>query len=73
MEQGGECAVTLRQLYDYFDRRLWESNLHKKPDGATEVMLHLSELRNAWATMLAKQNTPGTGTFAPAEADLVPA
>lgn len=73
MEQGGECAITLRQLYEYFDRRLWESNLHKKPDGATEVMLHLSELRNAWATMLAKQNTPDTGAFVPAEAELVPA
>ena len=58
MEQGGECAITLRQLYEYFDRRLWESNLQKKPDGVTEVILHLSEIRNAWATMLANQITP---------------
>ena len=33
MEQGGDCARTLRQLYDYFDRRLWESDLHKRAGG----------------------------------------
>jgi len=25
MDQGGECALTLRRLYDYFDRRLWKA------------------------------------------------
>src|SRR4051812_40508889 len=50
MEQGGECAITLRQLYEYFDRRLWESNLQKQSKGVEEVILHISELRDAWAT-----------------------
>jgi flagellar protein FliS len=58
MEHGGEFAATLRQLYDYFDRRLLESNLQKKSAGVKEVIRHLSELRSAWATMLAGQNTP---------------
>ena len=60
MEQGGEFAATLRRLYDYFDRRLWESNLEKRSDGAAEVVRHLTVLRDAWATML-------KGDCAPAE------
>jgi flagellar protein FliS len=52
MQQGGECAATLRRLYDYFERRLWESNLKKDPSGLDEVSRHLTVLRDAWATML---------------------
>jgi flagellar secretion chaperone FliS len=60
MEQGGECASTLRQLYEYFDRRIWESNVQKKRDGIEEVIRHLTELRDAWAAMLDRQkSTPG--------------
>ena|ERR1022692_1673428 len=63
MEEGGECAVTLRQLYDYFDRRLRESNLRKKPAGVHEVIRHISELRGAWATMLSQHGgTESSGT-----------
>ncbi len=66
MEQGGECAVTLRRLYEYFDRRLLESNLQKKSAGVQEIIQHVSELREAWATMLAQQGMPPAGEFAPA-------
>ena len=66
MEAGGECAVTLRRLYEYFDRRLVESNLQKKSAGVQEIIQHVSELREAWATMLAQQGTPPAGEFAPA-------
>lgn len=52
MEQGGECAATLRRLYDYFERRLWESNLQKKREGVDEVIRHITVLRDAWAVML---------------------
>jgi flagellar protein FliS len=52
MEQGGECAATLRRLYDYFERRLWESNLKKDRSGLQEVGRHLTVLRDAWAAML---------------------
>ena len=67
MEQGGECAVTLRQLYEYFDRRLWESNLQKNSKGVEEVILHVTELRDAWATMLANPSPSAAGPFVPAE------
>ena len=52
LEQGGECAQTLRRLYDYFDRRLQESNLQKVPAGIEEVIRRLTTLRDAWAQML---------------------
>lgn len=55
MEQGGEFAANLRRLYDYFERRIWESNLKKSPDGIGEVIRHLNVLRDAWATMLTSQ------------------
>jgi len=52
MEQGGEFARNMRRLYNYFERRLWESNVQKKRDGVEEVIHHLTVLRDAWATML---------------------
>lgn len=58
MEQGGDCATTFRGLYDYFERRLSESNLHKRREGVDEVIRLLSELRDAWANMLNKQVPP---------------
>jgi flagellar protein FliS len=58
MEQGGECAATLRRLYDYFNRRIWESNLRKRREGVDEVIRHLTVLRDAWAMMLNKQEPP---------------
>ena len=52
MEQGGECAATLRRLYRYFDRRIAESNVSKSRHGLDEVLGHMTVLRDAWATML---------------------
>jgi flagellar secretion chaperone FliS len=49
---GGELAQHLRRLYEYFDRRLMESNIKKEPDGIQEVIGRVSDLRNAWAEML---------------------
>jgi flagellar secretion chaperone FliS len=63
MEQGGECALTLRKLYNYFERRLWESNLKKTPEGVSEVIEHLNGLRDAWATMLKNQGSPTPAEF----------
>jgi flagellar protein FliS len=56
LELGGEFARTMRQLYNYFDRRIRESNLRKEPTGVQEVIRHLTELRDAWAAMLQKQS-----------------
>lgn len=52
VEQGGEFAQTMRRLYDYFDRRLQESNVKKIPVGIQEVIQRLSTLREAWSQML---------------------
>ena len=58
MAEGGEFAVRMRALYDYFDRRLHESNMNKTEPGIVEVLKHVTILRDAWAEMLQK----GAGT-----------
>lgn len=63
VDQGGELAIQLRRLYDYFDRVLLEANLRKDPKGIGEVIHRLTELRDAWATMLSQQGQ-GTDTSA---------
>jgi flagellar protein FliS len=64
LDAGGELAVKLRGLYDYFDRRLMESNLRKESAGLQEVTHRLAVLRDAWAEMLQSQgaamNLPAT-------------
>jgi flagellar protein FliS len=67
MEKGGQFAATLRRLYDYFDRRIWESNVQKRRDGVEEVIRHLTVLRDAWATMLNGEavNAPAAATANP--------
>ena len=55
MEAGGQLSTTLRRLYDYFDRRLEQSNRLKQPHGIREVIRWLKILRTAWAEMLQKQ------------------
>jgi flagellar secretion chaperone FliS len=67
MEQGGDFASTLRNLYRYFDRRLAESDMRKNRDGIEEVVDHLTVLRDAWATMLTQAAAP----VAESEAELV--
>ena len=67
MEKGGEFAHTLRRLYDYFDRRLMESNRRKKREGVDEVIRHLTVLRDAWATMLNNMNNQAAQPDIPSE------
>jgi flagellar secretion chaperone FliS len=52
IDKGGDLALTLRRLYDYFEERIHASNLRKQRDGIEEVIEHLGVLREAWATML---------------------
>jgi len=52
LEKGGDLAETLHRLYEYFDDRIQASNLKKQRSGIEEVIKHLNELRDAWATML---------------------
>jgi flagellar protein FliS len=52
LAKGGEFARRMRGLYDYFDRRLQESNMAKSEPGLLEVLKHVAVLRDAWAEML---------------------
>jgi flagellar protein FliS len=52
MRAGGEFSLKLRSLYEYFDRRLFESNLQKDQAGIEEVIQRLTVLRDSWAEML---------------------
>jgi flagellar protein FliS len=63
MSSGGELARTLRDLYQYMDRRLVESNTHKKIEGLVETRRLLTTLRDAWAEML--QSGPTSNSSAP--------
>ena len=52
MTEGGEFAEKMRGLYDYFDRRLQESNISKTEPGIVEVIKHVTILRDAWSEMI---------------------
>jgi len=54
-EAGGEVAVTLNRVYDYYNRRLFEANLRKQVQPVVEVERLLGEIRDGWAEMLMKQ------------------
>jgi flagellar secretion chaperone FliS len=54
LDAGGEFARTLNKLYEYHNRRLFESNLRKREEPVIEVEGLVRELRDAWAEMLAK-------------------
>jgi|SRR5688572_30170050 flagellar secretion chaperone FliS len=66
MDLGGELAVQLRRLYDYFDWRLQQSNAKKEPNGVLEVINRISVLRDAWATMLEGEAKAASPEDAPA-------
>ncbi len=52
IEAGGELAKVLRDLYIYMGNRLWDSNFKKERSGIEEVILRITELKEAWAEML---------------------
>jgi len=58
LDRGGELAMTLHRLYEYFDRLIHSSNLKKQRAGIDEVIRHLTVLREAWATMLRGETVP---------------
>lgn len=57
---GGDVAKTLNELYDYYNRRLFEANLRKQVGPVIEVEKMLGELRTGWAEMLTKQGASAT-------------
>lgn len=56
-EAGGEVASTLDQVYEYYNRRLFEANMRKQVAPVVEVERLIGELRAGWAEMLTKQNS----------------
>jgi flagellar secretion chaperone FliS len=65
VNEGGQLALELRRLYDYFDRRLLESNMRKEPAGIKEVIERLSVLRDSWAAMLQQQGASALNETGP--------
>jgi flagellar protein FliS len=57
LDSGGEFARVMHGLYDYHNRRLFEANLRKQVEPVIEVERLVRELRDAWAQMLAQQDT----------------
>jgi flagellar protein FliS len=54
MEAGGDFAKTMRDLYTYHLKRLFEANIRKDEAPVKEVEALLREVRDAWEQMLAK-------------------
>jgi flagellar secretion chaperone FliS len=59
MEEGGELSVHLRNIYDYMDFRLQQSNVQKEISGIQDVKRRIQILRDAWAAMLLSQGGSG--------------
>ena len=53
MEQGGELAVKLRDLYLYMDSTLQTSNAKKEMGGVQDVINRLRIVRESWSKMMA--------------------
>jgi flagellar secretion chaperone FliS len=64
MAAGGELSSRLRQLYEYLDRRLMESNLRKEAAGIQETIARITILRDAWNQMLQRDGADTTPTMA---------
>ena len=57
MERGGETAIQLRDLYNYFDNRLFDCNMRKEISGIQEVTDRLGSLLEAWEEIGKDQTT----------------
>ena len=51
LEQGGQIASNLRELYDYSSRRLTEANLRNDPRMIEEISSLLREIKSAWEAL----------------------
>ena len=60
-EQGGEIAKNLFSLYTWFNRELLEANISHDIRRITAVRNQLSELKSAWAEIVAKNGTEKAG------------
>ncbi|MEY2686791.1 MAG: hypothetical protein RL375_989 [Pseudomonadota bacterium] len=51
LQDGGELALNLRDLYDYAQIRLLKANLHNDAAALDEVAHLITPLRDAWASI----------------------
>jgi flagellar protein FliS len=54
-KKGGEIAINLAALYDYWYRKLIEANVKKNTDGLSEVSSMVKDLRNSWEIAMTKE------------------
>ena len=57
LENGGEFAVRLKALYQYFYNTLVQANLKKDESKIDEVLRHLIDLRATWKQAIAIANS----------------
>ncbi len=60
MDQGGEIARNLFNIYAYMKKRLLEGNIKKDAAILQEVIKHLSTLRSAWEEAIRKAPVKST-------------
>lgn len=48
IEKGGKLAENLKDIYDYSEHRLFESNFHNAPEMLDEITQILSGLKESW-------------------------
>ena len=48
VEQGGEIAINLKDLYDYMENRLLEANLYNNESHLDEVTVLIKDIREGW-------------------------
>ncbi|MBW7857123.1 MAG: flagellar export chaperone FliS [Leptonema sp. (in: Bacteria)] len=65
MDQGGEIAQNLFNIYAYIKKRLLEGNIAKDAEILQEVIVHLNSLRSAWDELSRKPSATvrPTGTY----------
>ncbi len=54
MEQGGDLAPKLFQLYEYMSYRLVEVNLSRQAEGLEDIKRLLNTLKSGWETVASK-------------------
>ncbi|MGN1153400.1 MAG: flagellar export chaperone FliS [Candidatus Gastranaerophilaceae bacterium] len=57
MENGGDFAVRIKALYQYFYNTLVQANLKKDESKVDEVLRHLVDLRATWKQAIAIANS----------------
>ncbi|MDR0588925.1 MAG: flagellar export chaperone FliS [Spirochaetaceae bacterium] len=60
-EQGGDIAKNLFALYTWFNQELLEANIAQDLKRINNVRAMLSDLRNTWAEVIAKNASEGAG------------